>query len=147
PRLHNRSIGDRPVLRGAGRVGYLDTDGSCVDVGVGGVPRRIAVPHELADTSTGFHLVVRASLPGLPDLPDLVNGQDACVVVDHHHVDLVTCAPGGEVLVHQLHHVGVQLVPVLHQSSLVWATPHAIEPTSRSRRERRSPPPVFTGPT
>ena len=56
-------------------------------------------------------------LAGLPHVPDGLDGEVACVVVDEDLVDLPAASPGTVVLVHQPVFVGFEGGP---EASWVW---------------------------
>ena len=95
-------ICDRPIRVRARAVRELDADGRLVNVLISRVPGSISVPHELADLACRGDLIVGRRCPGLPDLLDLVDGQDPGVVVDDHLVDLLPAAPWREMFVKEL---------------------------------------------
>src|SRR5699024_3234120 len=105
--LPNRRGCDRPVLRRPAGVGYLNADRALVRQMIRSVPSCIVVVQQYADTPPGLHLVVRRSGACLPYLPNLVDGQYARVVMNHNVLNFLPAPPLREVLVHELHLVGL----------------------------------------
>ena len=79
----------------------FDPNGSAVGVPVTGVPGSVPIPDELADTATGFYLVVRGGGSGLPHVPASLYGKVSIVVVQDDFVDGSALSAFGEVFVHQ----------------------------------------------
>ena len=136
-------LGDAPGL--GGDVGVFDTDGGGVGIPVACMPGGVAIPHELADPAVGVDLVVGGCLAGLPHVPDGLDGEVACVVVDDDLVDLPAASSGAVVLVHQPVFVGFEGGPVLHQRFsfsagvvvwLGWCSRSGLPVTSRVTRSR-----------
>src|SRR5699024_5484400 len=101
--LFDSLVCDRPIRVGSRTIRELQTDRSLVNVLICRVPRRISIPHQLANLARSSDLVVCGSLAVLPHLPNLVNAQHARVVVYKNFINTFTATAWGEMFVEQLH--------------------------------------------
>ena len=79
----------------------FDSNRGGVGYPISRVPGSVPIPDELADTATGFYLVVRGGGSGLPYGPASLYGKVSIVVVQDYFVDGSALSAFGEVFVHQ----------------------------------------------